>query len=397
MLCDEHKLNSWYEIRKFIDKNEEFYVFGSGSAGEATASFIMSNGKKVIAFLDNFKSNSYLGNIPIFKPDILKERYRKILIASGWYIEIAHQLIKEYKLNIFHDFSPFYAYDWFMSSIHCGREFYLMIRNNRKKVEFIYNNLYDDSSRETYIKLLKYRSLFLNPDMIGANDLPQKYSYEKVRKFLDNRRDASNLVKLYKSRKSYLHPAIDYQNKRCILDIGAFVGDTAILFHELSPHAMIFALEPVSINYYTLQRNVKNFDRITPVRLGAWRENTTALFYINEKNPRTNSPFGYATTKKEQVDLVSIDYFVEKEKIQPDLIKIEVEGAEQEVLEGAVNTIQEFRPDLIIPIYHKGTDLIDIPVWLIERFPFYRYYIYHTEVFISSTVLIATAKNQNRR
>jgi len=221
------------------------------------------------------------------------------------------------------------------------------------------------------------------------DQLPKKYSFNQVSSFIKNRKDPSQLVKLYKSRKAYLHPSIRYEEKTCILDIGAFVGDTSLLFHELAPQAQIFAFEPVSINYKLLEENVKKYSRIVPVHAGMWKENGSAYFSVNKVNPRTNTLLG--SKQKEKVKLFSIDSFVAKEKIIPDLIKLEVEGVEKEVLEGAENTIREFKPDLIVPLYHKGADLVEIPYWLMEKFPFYKYFLYHTEVFISSTILIAVA------
>ena len=79
------------------------------------------------------------------------------------------------------------------------------------------------------------------------------------------------------------------------------------------------------------------------------------------------------------VNCVSLDDFVSRQKIRLDLIKMDVEGAEGSVLEGAVKTLQQFHPILIIELHEVGDQprLHPVPVrlqamgytieWLDER------------------------------
>jgi FkbM family methyltransferase len=49
-----------------------------------------------------------------------------------------------------------------------------------------------------------------------------------------------------------------------------------------------------------------------------------------------------------EVDVISIDDFCSNENVIPDIIKIDVEGAESLVLEGMANIIKEYMPDIIM-------------------------------------------------
>ena len=60
------------------------------------------------------------------------------------------------------------------------------------------------------------------------------------------------------------------------------------------------------------------------------------------------------------VNVTTLDKFVEENNIKVGLIKTDVEGFEQNLLKGAMKTIKEQKPALLISIYHNGSDLFDI-------------------------------------
>ena len=76
---------------------------------------------------------------------------------------------------------------------------------------------------------------------------------------------------------------------------------------------------------------------------------------------------GAATTKpcdvkkrKHNVDVISIDEFVENHGLDVGLIKLDVEGAEYDTILGAKKTILKQKPLLIIAIYHSIRDFFEI-------------------------------------
>lgn len=88
--------------------------------------------------------------------------------------------------------------------------------------------------------------------------------------------------------------------------------------------------------------------------------------------------------------LESIDSFCAKNQIKRvDCIKLDIEGAELGALKGAVRTIKEHRPKLIICLYHKPQDMFEIPVYIKSLFPHYKLYLSHTSCQFMDTVLYA--------
>ena len=66
---------------------------------------------------------------------------------------------------------------------------------------------------------------------------------------------------------------------------------------------------------------------------------------------------------KEKINATTLDNFVFENNIKKlDLIKIDVEGFEEKVIRGSKETIKKFFPKQIIAIYHKASDLINIPL-----------------------------------
>ena len=65
-----------------------------------------------------------------------------------------------------------------------------------------------------------------------------------------------------------------------------------------------------------------------------------------------------------KVQETTIDTFVEENNLEVGYITIDVEGAEMDLLEGAVNTIKMQKPILFISMYHKVSDYFDIIPWV---------------------------------
>ena len=64
--------------------------------------------------------------------------------------------------------------------------------------------------------------------------------------------------------------------------------------------------------------------------------------------------------QKEKIEITTIDDYVEKNNIEVGLIKSDIEGAELSLLRGAINTIKQQKPVLVISIYHNTNDFFEI-------------------------------------
>jgi len=154
---------------------------------------------------------------------------------------------------------------------------------------------------------------------------------------------------------------IKFIKDRDIIDGGAFVGDSAIVFNDYTKKN-IYSFEPDKSNFNKLQEtielnNLKN--KIIPINLGLSDKDDEINLYptefcqsvlvVNPKN--SHNPTIIKTT--------SIDEFVEKNNLNPGLIKLDIEGNELEAINGAINTINRFKPALLISIYHHPKDFFE--------------------------------------
>lgn len=157
---------------------------------------------------------------------------------------------------------------------------------------------------------------------------------------------------------------IDTLRNKDIIDAGAFIGDSALLFSPLTDKK-VYSFEPSEKNIAYLNRtitlnNLKNVVAI-PSALGD-KENTAELVYSFQGSSLGNNfnPHLAKSTQFETVNVITLDSYVEKHDLRVGLIKTDVEGFEQPLLRGAIKTIQSQKPILMISIYHNLSDFFDI-------------------------------------
>lgn len=125
------------------------------------------------------------------------------------------------------------------------------------------------------------------------------------------------------------------------LDVGANVGAyTLLLGRWVRPGGRVFAFEPAGEAFAGLSRHVELNglgDGVTCVRAAAAATTGTALLAVDGLSGanRLASDAG-----GERVETVTLDDFCAREGIHPSFIKIDVEGAELDVLRGARETIR---------------------------------------------------------
>ena len=126
-----------------------------------------------------------------------------------------------------------------------------------------------------------------------------------------------------------------------LVDVGAQFGDYAILCNKYYG-AKVFAFEPLSNNIRIIKENLtlnsvmENFN-FYPVALG--RSNQKIQVAYNSDMMNANG-----VGKKQLTEVRTLDSY----KLNPDILKIDVEGFEVDVLQGAVETINKTHPKIII-------------------------------------------------
>jgi FkbM family methyltransferase len=149
-----------------------------------------------------------------------------------------------------------------------------------------------------------------------------------------------------------------------VFDVGAFKGETAIVFADrVGEEGRVFAFEPVPAAYQAMVENVRDNGLegiITPINQGCSSVSKKATIV----SATQGAAWSYVCEGEGSVDirLTSIDDFVSANDLKKvDFIKMDVEGFECDVLAGARNVVARFKPKLAIALYHKSSDLIEIP------------------------------------
>jgi FkbM family methyltransferase len=131
------------------------------------------------------------------------------------------------------------------------------------------------------------------------------------------------------------------------LDIGANVGCYSLLFGQwVGPAGKVFAFEPSPDSFAGLCRHI-TLNCLAEVVIpmpAAVSDASTAVQLLHDSSHGSNRVIfpGEAAGARPtlSVPAVTVDEFCEREKILPDLIKIDVEGSELAVLRGARRTIR---------------------------------------------------------
>lgn len=140
-----------------------------------------------------------------------------------------------------------------------------------------------------------------------------------------------------------------------VVDIGANMGYTALRSAQIASKGAVIGFEPSSHNYAKCMRNISlnNFSNIK-IENAALGRQPAKLFMTTENihNRGMNSVQSPESKGgKEPVNILTLDDWVHRNATAKiDLIKMDVEGYEMEVLEGAHQTIDRLRPKLFIEI-----------------------------------------------
>lgn len=150
------------------------------------------------------------------------------------------------------------------------------------------------------------------------------------------------------------------RDRRCVLDVGAHIGLVALpASRMLQATGCLFAFEPAAGNLHYLRDHVElnriNNVEVLDLLVGAEEQDAVPFFEqsgdsgLNSLMPRSGDGRFVETVRRQ----VSIDSFCRERGLKPDLIKIDVEGAEVQVLEGARQTLSAARPLIVLSVHPR--------------------------------------------
>jgi len=145
------------------------------------------------------------------------------------------------------------------------------------------------------------------------------------------------------------------RNGTTVIDVGTNIGETLLNFAKINRDGRNIGFEPVPFLYEKAKTNIalNDFANIELINTGLGSSNETLSFREAGDN---NSGGTFLTrengTERDRlVHVLTLDEFVSENNIEKiSLIKIDVEGFEMEVLKGASQVVERFRPTLFVEI-----------------------------------------------
>ena len=161
------------------------------------------------------------------------------------------------------------------------------------------------------------------------------------------------------------------------LDIGANIGNHTLMFALNYPKSIIYSFEPARINFELLDFNTKKIPNANIFKIALGSNNSIVHINcedINNKGHIKVDTFG------EKVPVMKLDTL----KLSPvTFIKIDVEGHEYSVIEGAKETIDRDKPVIWIEDFSQDTVnylINDFNYEIKVKGPFYNYLLVFKEI-----------------
>jgi FkbM family methyltransferase len=199
---------------------------------------------------------------------------------------------------------------------------------HRDHYRWLAGELADDKSREVLDAVLTFRQT-LDPRVLAPVVEPELYQ---------------------------LAGLLAYGDDEVYIDGGAFDGDSIRLFSSRvdGRYERIYAFEPDPKTFAALKQNFASEPRVEPINAGLHHRAGTLRF-------RDDASRGalFAADGGTEIKVTTIDDVVGEGRVT--FIKMNIEGAEIDALNGAERTIRRWRPKLAISAYHRPSDLWRIP------------------------------------
>ena len=193
---------------------------------------------------------------------------------------------------------------------------------------------------------------------------------------------------------------LDSVRNKHIIDAGGYVGDTALLFSSYTDKSIhVFEASPSNMDIIRETIRLNHLDNIVPVSKALGENSGTATFSLGERNS-CNSLVerpGYNYPNHIEVPVITLDDYVRENNLEVGLIKVDIEGGEQLLLKGAVETICTQHPILLISIYHSANDFFEIKPMIEKMCDKYTFRIIKpaNSAIVIETILLAEVRDES--
>jgi FkbM family methyltransferase len=344
-----------FDLKLDIKAGDAVWIYGSGTFAETIISQLENVGIVILGVFDhlnlgkqiNSSRNSYI--VKSLSQAKIAPESRIILAVCNLYGDL--KTISSFIDPNIRVTSPVELFQMFSQQGIESHNYWLttdfeLYSRSRLEIQSFREALGDDESKILFDDILDYREHGLILDMPSPRPLNEQYL-----------------------AKEYLTPPKELR----IIDLGACQGENLNDFLNAG-HSFIdgFLFEPDMRNMKVLRNRLEllNLGTLECHPLGAWSETRTLKFSASGNAAAALSGVGDIS-----INVVALDDFIPFD-YSPNFVKMDIEGAEMQALEGMTSLIENHRPHLAISVYHKPSDLWTIGNFLRQRFPnFYNFYL----------------------
>ena len=334
-------------VSDFIDRPQQRYLFG---ATPYAAGIIKSIPVKAV--IDDFFEQPSFHGVPVIRTtDAPKD-------AVVVFTNLGRPLTAKSNLQD----AQLTACDYFVFHNHCGLKlpearfwsgFGDDVRANFLELEQVRGKLADSISVDTFDRILNFR---LSADLACLSVFTERQEYQYFEKFLQLKTDGE-----------------------VFCDVGGFDGRTTQDFIARCPgFKAAHVFEPDPNNFLNIQKKFVNEAKVQLHNCGLGSEKETVRF------SSSGSTSSIANDGDFEVQIEKLDNFPIDELT---FLKMDIEGAELEALEGARQTISRCKPRLAICVYHNPSDLWQIPKTILSIHDQYDIYLRHYTEGVTETVM----------
>jgi FkbM family methyltransferase len=184
-----------------------------------------------------------------------------------------------------------------------------------------------------------------------------------------------------------------------IFDVGANVGNMVEKYHQIFPGAKIHAFEPFDESFQRLKAKCEAFQGVTLNQLGVADKSGSRKFHANKVAstnsllPASRDAFAtkggerFETKELVEIEITTLDrYAAEKNIAQIDLLKLDVQGAEPQVLQGAsglisAGAIKVIFTEIMVTHFYEGQQSLHEALSMYNSLGFKLYNFYDISAF----------------
>lgn len=244
-------------------------------------------------------------------------------------------------------------------------------------------------SLEEMLDLYK-NAVVIIPNRVGWTEIEQKLIGCGIKK-----ESIINIAKTWDdlTKRQYFDvPELECFENEIFVDCGMYDGESSRNFLKWckNRYSHVYAFEPdyknIAIGKAHISGNMPE-SQYTLINSGLWNTVGSVAFISDNDMGSAISING-----EEEIHVTTLDN--EFEKIEVSFIKMDIEGAELQALQGGCKIISKYSPKLAICVYHKLEDIFTIPQFLLQFSENYTFYLRHYSYVSNETVLYAIPKKK---